>query len=101
LSPFGVMGMAGNVFEWEETEFDLVNSSGLSSRAIRGPSWWNVTGYDSSATNRVSRPPDSGRLDYGFRVASVADVIPEPRCVVLLELGLLTMPTRVRKRLPS
>jgi formylglycine-generating enzyme required for sulfatase activity len=101
LSPYGVMGMAGNVFEWEETEFDLVNSSGLRSRGHRGPSWWGGIATDSSATNRLSRAPDGARLDFGFRVASVTDAIPEPGCVVLLGLGLLTLPTRVRKTFPG
>ena len=30
LSPYGTMGQGGNVFEWEETDFDLVN----------GPIWF-------------------------------------------------------------
>ncbi|MFN5271930.1 MAG: SUMF1/EgtB/PvdO family nonheme iron enzyme, partial [Planctomycetota bacterium] len=32
LSPYGVMGLGGNVFEWEESSGDLANSSGSSSR---------------------------------------------------------------------
>ena len=39
LSPYGVMGLGGNVFEWEESSFDLANSSGSSSRGIRGGGW--------------------------------------------------------------
>ena len=27
LSPYGTMGQGGNVLEWQETEFDLVNDS--------------------------------------------------------------------------
>ncbi|MFM9065658.1 MAG: SUMF1/EgtB/PvdO family nonheme iron enzyme, partial [Pirellula sp.] len=30
LSPYGVMGLGGNVFEWEESSGDLANSSGSS-----------------------------------------------------------------------
>ena len=35
LSPYGTMGQGGNVLEWEETDFDLVN--GPSSRCSRDP----------------------------------------------------------------
>ena len=37
LSPFGTMGQGGNVWEWEETDRDLVNGPlGSSSRGLRG-----------------------------------------------------------------
>ena len=39
LSPYGIMGLGGNVSEWEETSFDLNNSSGSSDRGRRGGSW--------------------------------------------------------------
>jgi formylglycine-generating enzyme required for sulfatase activity len=39
LSPYGVMGLGGNVYEWEESSGDLANSSGSSSRGIRGGVW--------------------------------------------------------------
>jgi formylglycine-generating enzyme len=39
LSPYGIMGLGGNVFEWEETSFLLNNSSGSS---VRGP--WRQLG---------------------------------------------------------
>jgi len=39
LSPFGIMGQGGNVFEWEETEFDLTNDTVSSARGIRGGNW--------------------------------------------------------------
>ena len=35
LSPYGTIGQGGNVWEWEETDFDLVN--GLSTQLAR--SW--------------------------------------------------------------
>ena len=50
LSPYGTDGQGGNVWEWEETEYDLVNDSSSSIRGIRGgdlyygsiflQSWW-------------------------------------------------------------
>ena len=36
LSPYGIMGLGGNVYEWEETAFNLRNSSGSSDRGARG-----------------------------------------------------------------
>ena len=40
LGPYGVMGLGGNVWEWEENEFDLINDGGLS-RGVRGGDWTN------------------------------------------------------------
>jgi len=39
LSPYGTAGQGGNVFEWEETDFDLVNDSSSSARGVRGGYW--------------------------------------------------------------
>ena len=41
LSPHGTMGQGGNVYEWEETDFDLVNgpTPGSSARGVRGGIW--------------------------------------------------------------
>ena len=41
-SPYGVMGMGGNVWEWEETEVDLVNDDPTGLRAARGGRWFNT-----------------------------------------------------------
>ena len=41
LSPYGTMGQGGNVYEWEETDFDLVNDSSSSARGVRGGGWGN------------------------------------------------------------
>ena len=34
-SPYGTMGQGGSVWEWEETEFDLVNNLSSSARGVR------------------------------------------------------------------
>ena len=39
VSPYGVMGLGGNVSEWEETAFDLMNDDGSSFRGVRGGDW--------------------------------------------------------------
>ena len=38
-SPFGTVGQAGNVWEWEETEVDLLNDDPLANRGFRGDNW--------------------------------------------------------------
>jgi formylglycine-generating enzyme required for sulfatase activity len=81
LSPYGTMAQGGNIWEWEETERDLVNDSSSSNRGIRGGSWALI----SSSLSSISRNSDSttagGSLGVGFRVASSA--IPEPSTLLL------------------
>jgi hypothetical protein len=55
LSSYGVVGLGGNVFEWEETEFDLMNDDGSSVRGVRGGIWRSVSG-DLSALDRNPAP---------------------------------------------
>ncbi len=38
-SPFGTVAQAGNVYEWEETEVDLVNDNLQANRGERGSAW--------------------------------------------------------------
>lgn len=92
LSPFGTMGQSGNVWEWEETEADLVNdtASTTASRGWRGGDWFAQREDLLSKFNRGSRLPSADLDDTGFRVASVA-VIPEPSGVALAICGLVLM----------
>ncbi len=87
LSPYGTMGQGGNVWEWEETDFDLVNNSSSSARGIRGGSWSLSSGF-LHASIRSFEDPSFEDFLVGFRVAS----IPEPTTVllgVLASVGLL------------
>jgi hypothetical protein len=79
LSRYGVMGMGGNVLEWEETERDLVNDSPSSSRSSRGGDW-NFDVNFLSPSYRFAIEPTYENPRVGFRVASV----PEPSSVVVL-----------------
>jgi formylglycine-generating enzyme required for sulfatase activity len=86
LSPYGTMGQSGNVYEWDESDVDLVNDSVLSARGVRGGNWDDVfpdhlaTGFRGGAFG-----PDSGLLTFiGFRVASI---IPEPSSLTLVVVG--------------
>ena len=101
LSPYGIMGLGGNVFEWEETSGDLNNSSGSSVRGFRGGGWVNDSSFLSSS-NRNSLNPASERDTVGFRVASLsssAAAVPEPGSfAVLTLLGITGAAYRKRKR---
>lgn len=103
LSPFGTMGQGGNVWEWEETEYDLVNSSVSSSRGVRGGVWVYLSNSLSSSTRRDVDPAFESNL-IGFRVASLsspANVIPEPSSLLVWSVigmcGLWCVKRRGRK----
>ena len=101
FSPYGVMGLGGNVFEWEESSFNLLNSSGSSSRGFRGGDWvGNSSDTQSSARGNYS--PSNELNDVGFRVASLSSdaVVPEPSMMVIgmvFGLGGLAAKRRLKK----
>ena len=79
------MGQGGNVQQWEEIDFNLLNNSSSSARGIRGGVWFNYN--DSpvllSSSNRVSSGPTGVFDSVGFRVAST----PEPSTLLLAVLA--------------
>jgi formylglycine-generating enzyme required for sulfatase activity len=85
LSPYGVMGLEGNFFEWEESSFDLTNSVGSSARAVRGGGWFNASTLLSSSLRLGYLPSDE--FNIGFRVASLSSsppaAVPEPGTLLL------------------
>ena len=104
LSPYGVMGLGGNVFEWEESSFDLANSSGSSSRGIRGGHWNDFSSFLSSSTRFVNNPSNEDSVGLGFRVASLSSsappAVPEPSMMVigtLFGIGGLMAKRRMKK----
>jgi len=82
LSPYGVMGMGGNVWEYEESSLHLMNDDPSSLRGIRGGDWFNFASFLISSHRSGSIANGSGPnfVSQGFRVASV---IPEPSSAVL------------------
>jgi formylglycine-generating enzyme len=78
LSPYGVMGLAGNAFEWEESSLDLANSSNSSSRGIRGGLWYNNFSNNLSSSSRNGIRPSTVSSIIGFRVVSLSSSAPPP-----------------------
>ena len=104
LSPYGVMGLGGNVFEWEESSGDLANSSGSSSRGIRGGNWLDDSSLLSSSSRFGNLFPGIENFVIGFRVASLSSsappAVPEPSMMVigtLFGLGGLMAKRRMKK----
>lgn len=93
LSAYGIMGLGGNVLEWQETQEDLVNDSGSSRRFLRGGFWGDGSVGNLSASSRSFLSPTNGFNTMGFRVASV----PEPSTLLLGALGAIGVLLRRRR----
>ncbi len=92
LSPFGVMGLGGNVAEWQETTNDLSNSSVFVVRGIRGGNW-NQSSSNLLSTTRSNNTATVSDPLVGFRVASISSstaLVPEPGSFSLVGLALLS-----------
>ena len=87
------MGQGGNVYEWQETDSDLVNGPTISSsdRGVRGGSWSSDSDVLSSSF-RDSLLPINVVNSLGFRVAST----PEPSTLLLAALASLGLLWRRR-----
>ena len=104
LSPYGVMGLNGNVWEWEESSVDLLNNNVSSSRGLRGGGFQSASSALTSLSRGSDSPGDqvSSVPDYGFRVVSYNSdaVVPEPSMMVigtLFGLGGLAAKRRRKK----
>jgi formylglycine-generating enzyme required for sulfatase activity len=105
VSPYGVMGLGGNVSEWEESSDDFTNSSGSSSRGFRGGGWTVFfSSYLSSSSRSYVVIPCDEDFFLGFRVASLSSsappAVPEPSMMVigtLFGLGGLMAKRRMKK----
>lgn len=73
LSPFGVMAMGGNVWEWEETELDLINDTPSSIRGLRGGRWVNAPGDIWVFSRDDDDFPNFEALGHGFRVVRLPE----------------------------
>ena len=91
LSPYGVMGLGGNAWEWQESSFVQVNSSASAFRMIRGGAWHDFSSSSMSSSSSEYDAPSSN-FSYkggglGFRVASLSPsappAVPEPSMMVI------------------
>ena len=73
LSAFGAMAMGGNVWEWEETELDLVNDTPYSIRGVRGGRWVNAPGDIWGFSRDDDDFPNFEMLSQGFRVGRLPE----------------------------
>ena len=105
LSAYGVMGLGGNVREYEETSYDFLNNSPTSFRALRGGTWTDTVSSLSSSTRNSNFDPTFSNAQSGFRVAMVTPAfapaaVPEPSMMVigtLFGLGGLMSKRRTKK----
>jgi hypothetical protein len=95
LSPYGTMGQGGNVWEWEESEYDLNNSSPSARRGFRGGGWGSASSDLRATLRGLGAHPSIDNEFMGFRVAS----IPEPRMWLLGLLGAVGL--WLRRRMAS
>ena len=90
-SPFGTVGQAGNVLDWEETELDLSNDDPRGARGARGGDFLlSISDLDLSSTFRNRSFPTAEPLNVGFRIAS----IPEPTTTWLIASGWICLLSR-------
>jgi formylglycine-generating enzyme required for sulfatase activity len=100
LSPYGVMGLGGNVWEFQESSFDQTNSAGSLNRMVRGGDWNNNQSDFPSALGRVSVPSNSLLFTNDWIGFRVTEVVPEPSMMVigtLFGLGGLVAKRRRKK----
>jgi formylglycine-generating enzyme required for sulfatase activity len=73
ISPFGVMDMAGNVWEWCLSEWGTseVSLTATRARVLRGGSWGNAP-HSASTISRYRDLPTYGYDIYGFRIVALA-----------------------------
>ena len=79
-SPNGAYDMGGNIWQWNETVVDG------SFQGVRGGSFFGGAA-DSASTNRSEDAPAEGNASFGFRVASVVVLTPEPSTGVLAAIA--------------
>jgi len=101
VSKYGVMGLGGNVFEWEESSSNLANNDGSLNRGFRGGSWVQPA-TNMSSSSRFGVTPNGEDNEIGFRVASYNSdaVVPEPSMMVIgmvFGLGGLAAKRRLKK----
>ena len=95
LSAYGTMAQGGNVWEWNESSFDISDQSALSDKERRGGGWWDGPTYPyRTNANYFGEPTDTEYVNTGFRVA----MVPEPSALSLCAVGLGALAMMRRRR---
>ncbi|MFZ4083756.1 MAG: formylglycine-generating enzyme family protein [Pirellula sp.] len=108
LSPYGVMGLAGNVYEHGEDSYNSLNNDPNEVRTVRGGSWldsdtkWLSSSFRLDFEGQSWLRPTWSDDDHGFRVASLDSdaIVSEPSMMVigtLFGLGGLVAKRRRKK----
>jgi sulfatase modifying factor 1 len=100
LSPYGVMGLSGNVSEWEE-DSRFFDYDTLSFRGIRGGNWRSAAN-DLRSTFRDADSRAGEDSTVGFRVVTLSTgggEVPEPTSMAIFGLGALGFAFRNRRKL--
>jgi formylglycine-generating enzyme required for sulfatase activity len=80
---FGLVAMAGNVAEWEETNMTLINDTLADLRGVNGGWWTPLLPENFASSFRNSGLARARPGVVGFRIAS----IPEPSTILLMLVG--------------
>ncbi len=99
LSPYGVMGLGGNVWEWEESPYNSGMFLGSAFRGVRGGQWDLASDEFLSSNRGTNNPGDDSNLVVGFRVVSLQATmnVPEPSTSIVVSILLASCCTCKRK----
>lgn len=89
----GVVGLAGNVYDFEETAINLINDDVTARRGANGGSWSFDLTTSLSSSFRNSGLPGTRQPTGGIRIASV----PEPSATILLLTSICTSLLALRR----
>ena len=105
---YGIVGMNGNVEEWEETSVDFTNSDVWANRGLRGGYWSSSSWFLQSSTRLDRYPTLENNPGSGFRVIAlpginetyydgVSAAVPEPSSLPIF-CGIAIFSAMSRKR---
>lgn len=86
LSPYGTMGQGGNVYEFEESMFNLANNDPSGLRGVRGGNFNTSAPFLAADARFTGTTTAEAFVDIGFRVAAIS-AVPEPGTISLVVLS--------------